>query len=135
MAKGQESDDDMARDHQEAWERTIEMLDTSDIKGKTILDVGCNQGGFLRKLYDTTPFKEGVGIDLARLSLEKAETLKGERPLTYYLTDKPQETNRTFDTAYICPVLNRRHSTTCTRFKRSVETGRRLLCFIRRFNQ
>ena len=28
------------------WERTIEMLDTSDIKGKTILDVGCNQGGF-----------------------------------------------------------------------------------------
>ena len=51
--KGQESDDDMARDHQEAWERTIEMLDTSDIKGKTILDVGCNQGGFLRKLYDT----------------------------------------------------------------------------------
>jgi hypothetical protein len=24
--KGQESDDDMARDHQEAWERTIEML-------------------------------------------------------------------------------------------------------------
>jgi 2-polyprenyl-3-methyl-5-hydroxy-6-metoxy-1,4-benzoquinol methylase len=48
---------------QEAWERTIEMLDTSDIKGKTILDVGCNQGGFLRKLYDTTPFKEGVGID------------------------------------------------------------------------
>ena len=29
-----------------------------------------------KKLYDTTPFKEGVGIDLARLSLEKAETLK-----------------------------------------------------------
>lgn len=72
---------------------------------KTILDVGCNQGGFLRKLYDTTPFKEGVGIDLARLSLEKAETLKGERPLTYYLTDKPQETNRTFDTAVSTSVL------------------------------
>lgn len=103
--KDQESDDDMARDHQEAWERTIEMLDTSDIKGKTILDVGCNQGGFLRKLYDTTPFKEAVGIDLARLSLEKAETLKGERPLTYYLTDKPQETNRIFDTAVSTSVL------------------------------
>lgn len=94
--KGQESDDDMARDHQEAWERTIKMLDTSDIEGKTILDVGCNQGGFLRQLYDTTPFKKGVGIDLARLSLEKAETLKGQRPLTYYLTDKPQETKHVF---------------------------------------
>ena len=32
--KRPESDDDMARDHQEAWERTIEMLDTSDIKGR-----------------------------------------------------------------------------------------------------
>ncbi|WP_086115105.1 class I SAM-dependent methyltransferase [Staphylococcus aureus] len=103
--KGQESDDDMARDHQEAWERTIKMLDTSDIEGKTILDVGCNQGGFLRQLYDTTPFKKGVGIDLARLSLEKAETLKGLRPLTYYLTDKPQETKHVFDTAVSTSVL------------------------------
>ena len=84
MAKGQETDDDMARDHQEAWERTIQMLDITDIKNKTILDFGCNQGGFLRKLYDATPFKEGVGIDLARLSLEKAEAYKGNRPLTYF---------------------------------------------------
>ena len=46
MAKEQETDDDMARDHQEAWERTIQMLDITDIKNKTILDFGCNQGGF-----------------------------------------------------------------------------------------
>ena len=84
MAKGQETDDDMARDHQEAWERTIQMIDITDIKNKTILDFGCNQGGFLRKLYDAIPFKEGVGIDLARLSLEKAEAYKGNRPLTYF---------------------------------------------------
>jgi hypothetical protein len=28
-----------------------------------------------------------------------------KRPLTYYLTDKPQETNRTFDTAVSTSVL------------------------------
>ena len=46
MAKEQETDDDMARDHQEAWERTIQMLDITDIKNKTILDFGCNQEDF-----------------------------------------------------------------------------------------
>ena len=103
--KEQETDDDMARDHQEAWERTIQMLDITDIKNKTILDFGCNQGGFLRKLYDASPFKEGVGIDLARLSLEKAEAYKGNRPITYFLTDRPQETGKTYDTAISTSVL------------------------------
>ncbi|MBI5973613.1 class I SAM-dependent methyltransferase [Staphylococcus caledonicus] len=103
--KGQESDDDMARDHQEAWERTIQMLDTEDIKDKRILDFGCNQGGFLRQMYDTVPFEEGVGIDLARASLKKAEELKGERPLTYVLTDTPQDTHKTFHTAVSTSVL------------------------------
>lgn len=46
--KGEETDDDMARDHQESWQRIIQMLDPVHIKGQTILDFGCNQGGFLR---------------------------------------------------------------------------------------
>ena len=103
--KGEETDDDMARDHQEAWDRTIQLLDPSDVEGKTILDVGCNQGGFLRQLYDNVQFKSGVGIDLARLSLEKADALKGQRPLNYFLTDKPQDTKRTYDTAVSTSVL------------------------------
>ncbi len=103
--KGEETDDDMARDHQEAWDRTIQLLDPSDVEGKTILDVGCNQGGFLRQLYDNVQFKSGVGIDLARLSLEKAGALKGQRPLNYFLTDKPQDTKRTYDTAVSTSVL------------------------------
>ena len=60
MAKGQETDDDMAQDHQEAWERTIQMIDITDIKNKTILDFGCNQGGFLRKLYDAHRLKRAL---------------------------------------------------------------------------
>lgn len=103
--KGHETDDDMANDHQEPWERTIQLLEVDDIKGKTILDVGCNQGGFLRVLYDQIPFKKGVGIDLARLSLEKADTLKGNRPLTYFHTHRPQDTGHIFDTAISTSVL------------------------------
>lgn len=103
--KGQETDDDMANDHVDGWDRTIQLMDEADVKGKTILDFGCNQGGFLRRLYDTVPFEYGVGMDLAKLSLEKAKELKGDRPLEYVLTDKPQETNRTYDTAISTSVL------------------------------
>ena len=103
--KGEETDDDMARDHQESWQRIIQMLDPVHIKGQTILDFGCNQGGFLRQLYQTHEFDKGVGIDLAYNSLEKANTLKEQRPLEYYLTGKPQTTGYKFDTAISTSVL------------------------------
>ena len=44
--KGQEDDDTMARDHHDSWDRTIDVIAKEDIIGKTILDFGCNQGGF-----------------------------------------------------------------------------------------
>lgn len=103
--KGQETDDDMANDHQQSWERTISLLDHQDIEDKVILDFGCNQGGFLRTLYRTVSFQEGVGIDLAKKSLQKAESLKGDLPLSYVLTDKPQQTGKMFDTAISTSVL------------------------------
>ena len=58
----------------------------------------------LRQLYETTPFKKGVGIDLTFI-FGKGRDIKGQRPLTYYLTDKPQETKHMFDTAVSTSVL------------------------------
>ncbi|AMG64251.1 MULTISPECIES: bifunctional 2-polyprenyl-6-hydroxyphenol methylase/3-demethylubiquinol 3-O-methyltransferase UbiG [Staphylococcus] len=103
--KGQEDDDTMARDHHDSWDRTIDVIAKEDIIGKTILDFGCNQGGFLRQLYQKVPFKQGVGIDLARKSLQKAELLKGDLPLSYVLTDMPSDTGLQFDTAISTSVL------------------------------
>ncbi|MBO1198437.1 methyltransferase domain-containing protein [Staphylococcus simiae] len=103
--KGQETDDDMAKDHQQSWERTISLLNKQDIEDKVILDFGCNQGGFLRALYHKFHFQEGVGIDLAKKSLQKAESLKGDLPLSYVLSDKPEQTGKHFDTAISTSVL------------------------------
>lgn len=103
--KGNETDDDMAHDHQESWQRTIEQIDPHDIVDKTVLDIGCNQGGFLRLLYKTMPYKAGVGIDLAQQSLQKARALTNDLPLTFTLTAKPQQTGETFNTAISTSVL------------------------------
>ena len=54
----------------------------------TVLDYGCNQGGFLRMLYDRHPFKRAVGIDIARELVARAELLKGHRPIEYKVADK-----------------------------------------------
>ena len=51
------------------------------------------------------PFKQGVGIDLARKSLQKAELLKAGLPLSYVLTDMPSDTGLQFDTAISTSVL------------------------------
>ncbi|MBA8778846.1 methyltransferase domain-containing protein [Staphylococcus schleiferi subsp. coagulans] len=103
--KGNETDDDMARDHEVAWYRTISQIDQADIKDKKVLDFGCNQGGLLRLLYDTIPFQQGVGIDLAKVSLEKAKEMAGNRPLQFYLTDTPTDVKQRFHTVLSTSVL------------------------------
>lgn len=54
-----------------------------DISSARILDIGCNQGCFLRMLYDAPPFASGVGVDLARDRVSLANATKGDRPLDY----------------------------------------------------
>jgi 2-polyprenyl-3-methyl-5-hydroxy-6-metoxy-1,4-benzoquinol methylase len=66
------------------------MADVSvphDISTSTVLDYGCNQGGFLRLLYDSHSFLSAVGIDIARESVARAELLKGHRPIEYKVAD------------------------------------------------
>jgi len=67
------------------------MIDVSvshDLHDSTILDYGCNQGGFLRMLYDRNPFRGAVGIDIARESVARADLLKGHRPIEYKVGDR-----------------------------------------------
>jgi hypothetical protein len=55
---------------------------------KALAQVGCNQGGFLRMLYDRHPYKSAVGIDIARESVARAELLKGHRPVEHKVADR-----------------------------------------------
>jgi SAM-dependent methyltransferase len=84
------------------------MLDTSDIDlaGRRVLDVGSNQGGFLRLLVDDHGIAEGHGYDPAAGAIEDARRLAGDRPLHFEAANEVPETWSGFDVAFSHDVLN-----------------------------
>ena len=95
----------MGAAHAPIWRRMVDVSLPHDLRESTILDYGCNQGGFLRLLYDTHPFKSAVGIDIARESVARAELLKGQRPITYKVADQAAALGQTFDFAFSHEVV------------------------------
>lgn len=99
-----ENEDTMEAGHQAGWQAFINEL-PADLSGKKVLDFGCNQGGFLRLLYSKKPFKQGVGVDLATKAIEIAENRKGDLPLNYYNTGRPDNLQQQFDLCVSTSVL------------------------------
>lgn len=95
----------MGAAHAPIWRRMADVSVPHDLSASTVLDYGCNQGGFLRLLYDNHPFKSAVGIDIARESVGRAELLKGHRPIEYKVTDRAASLGRTFDYAFSHEVV------------------------------
>ena len=95
----------MGAAHAPIWRRMMDVAVTQDLHASTVLDYGCNQGGFLRLLYDRHPFKSAVGIDIARESVARAELLKGQRPVEYKVSDSAAALGRTFDFAFSHEVI------------------------------
>ena len=95
----------MGAAHAPIWRRMIDVSVPHDLHDSTILDYGCNQGGFLRMMYDRNPFRAAVGIDIARESVARADLLKGHRPIEYKVGDKAANLGRTFDYAFSHEVL------------------------------
>jgi SAM-dependent methyltransferase len=56
-------------------------------------------------LYDRHPFRAGVGLDIARESVARAELLKRQRPIEYRAGDSAAALGRTFDFAFSHEVL------------------------------
>ncbi len=98
-------EDTMGASHARIWRRMIDVSVPHDISSSTVLDYGCNQGGFLRLLYDRHPFRSAVGIDIARESVARAELLKGHRPVDYKVTDTAAALGLTFDFAFSHEVI------------------------------
>jgi SAM-dependent methyltransferase len=95
----------MGAAHAPIWRRMVDVSVPHDLSASTVLDYGCNQGGFLRLLYDSHPFKSAIGIDIARESVGRAELLKGHRPIDYKVTSSAASLGRTFDFAFSHEVL------------------------------
>ena len=95
----------MGAAHAPIWRRMADVSVPHDISTSTVLDYGCNQGGFLRLLYDNHPFRNAVGIDIARESVARAELLKGQRPIEYKVADSAASLGRTFDYVFSHEVI------------------------------
>jgi len=95
----------MGAAHAPIWRRMADVSVPHDLSASSVLDYGCNQGGFLRLLYDSHPFKSAVGIDIARESVARAELLKGHRPIEYKVSDSAAALGRLFDFAFSHEVL------------------------------
>ena len=103
--RSQADEDAMGAAHAPIWRRMIDVAAPADLSRSTVLDYGCNQGGFLRLLYDRHPFRSAIGIDIARESVARAELLKGHRPIDYKLGDQAAALGQTFDLAFSHEVV------------------------------
>ena len=103
--RSQVDEDAMGAAHAPIWRRMIDVAAPTDLSRSTVLDYGCNQGGFLRLLYDRHPFRSATGIDIARESVARAELLKGHRPIDYRLGDQAAALGQTFDLAFSHEVI------------------------------
>jgi len=98
-------EESMGAAHAPIWRRMIDVSVPHDLSQSTVLDYGCNQGGFLRLLYDRHPYRGAVGIDIARESVARAELLKGQRPVEYRVADSAASLGRSFDFAFSHEVI------------------------------
>lgn len=82
-ANSQSEEDAMYEDHLYLWHHLIDLIAEKDLTDKRVLDFGCNQGGFLRHLYDRSPFASGLGVDIAEASLADAASRLRGQPIEY----------------------------------------------------
>jgi SAM-dependent methyltransferase len=100
-----EGEQRMEDEHVRHWSKVISQVMEDDFRNFSVLDFGCNQGGFLRFLYERKPFREGVGIDLATQSVALANERKGAAPLHYEATSTPEKYAHRFDLAFSISVI------------------------------
>lgn len=104
-ASSRDEEDAMNDDHYPLWRQMIEHMDERDLSGGTVLDYGCNQGGFLRLLYAERPFLRGAGVDLALDSLAVARERARGLPLDFHDVAWLDGNAGRFDTAFSHEVL------------------------------
>lgn len=100
-----QGDQSMEDDHGEFWEDVINRVIKTDLTGKKVLDFGCNQGGLLRRIYETAKFSSAVGVDLAQSSINVANSRKGSVPAKYIATNDIGSLDKDFDVAISTAVI------------------------------
>lgn len=99
---GEEAMQDM---HYPAWMTIIEKISESDLKGKAVLDFGCNRGGFLNVLHKNKNFEKALGIDIAMDSLAAAREANAGVPVTFEHSENLKNHVQEFDVAFSHEVV------------------------------
>ncbi|HEJ7911001.1 TPA: class I SAM-dependent methyltransferase [Serratia marcescens] len=95
----------MADGHAPIWRHLIGLVPENELSGVKVLDFGCNQGGFLRLLYQLRSFQQGLGVDIARRSVDEANRLKGHLPVVYQTDTRLNGWDDHFDIAFSHEVI------------------------------
>ena len=72
----------MQDEHGFIWRAMLDTIDV-DLRGKRVLDAGCNRGGFLRLLCTEWGIAAGYGYDPASGAIADARRLAGDLPLVF----------------------------------------------------
>lgn len=103
----------MGDSHAPLWRHFIETAAPQDLRTRTVMDFGCNRGGFLRMLHALRPFQQGVGVDIAVDSVAAANDLRGVAPISYHVaTDLAPWADAidlafSYEVIYLLPSLQR----------------------------
>ena len=90
-------DQSMEDEHQSFWDDVIENAIDVDFTDSKIMDFGCNQGGMLRRIHESMPFREAIGVDVAQNAIQAANNRKGDLPLKYFACDTLDGFDTDFD--------------------------------------
>jgi SAM-dependent methyltransferase len=104
-AKDRVTENAMNDDHRHLWQQLILHMAEDNVAGRSVLDYGCNQGGFLRLLFELKPFHRGTGADIALDSLALARQRAGRLPLQFVSVSELKEMTAAFDVAFSHEVV------------------------------
>lgn len=95
----------MEESHRPLWHHFIRAIPETDLSTRTVLDFGCNRGGFLRLLHALKPYRRGLGVDIAEASVAAAQRLAGVVPVEYAATTDLSPWFDCFDLAFSYEVI------------------------------
>lgn len=98
-------DQAMQDDHAYLWQHFIRQTLEQDLSRASILDYGCNRGGFLRLLHGMRPYAQAHGVDVALDALNAARQTQSMLPITFDVPSSLQSMPERFDIAFSHEVL------------------------------
>ncbi len=95
----------MQAGHEPYWRHFIAAIRETDLATSSVLDFGCNRGGFLRLLHALRPFCDAVGVDIAADSVAAARALAPGLPIDYRVATDLFAWPQRFDLAFSYEVI------------------------------